>query len=77
MTEDGEHSTRQSAPLSTLLALERTIAERRTEMEAETGKLSFLANSLLLTYNELFNFYPEASGWQSPWLSVLNNKKRS
>lgn len=45
VAEAGEHSSSEHAPLSTLLALERTIAQRRAEMEADAGTPQSLASN--------------------------------
>ena len=37
MAEQGDHASRAAAPLPTLLALERTIAQRLADMESGTG----------------------------------------
>lgn len=38
LVQCGNHSTRDHAPMTTLFALERTIARRRLEAAANTGK---------------------------------------
>ena len=37
VAEAGQHSSSEHAPLSSLLALERTIQQRRAEMETDAG----------------------------------------